>query len=190
MSAITGLQAKTEAAKKLKACHMGYLRMNIDKPACGKGAWGKYNGRPLADTVVQGMRKEFRGSGPLNCQPEKVIYLPVRKSWFEGTPTMEIDGLYIWDVAELKLTDEGRQAIADGEFNPLNGNHRRAAVEWYVMDLTADLAALVAVRMGLAGAEADAKDEEIAAMEKRLLYAPFWTVQLYDIGAYLRDCLS
>lgn len=183
MSVFTSLQEKTEAQKKLRACHIGYMRMNIAVPECGKEAWGKYNNRALADSGVLNMRKDFRGSGPLNCQSDKVIYLPVRESWFEGTPTMQIDGLYIWDVAELKLTDAGRQAIKDGEFNPLNGNHRRAATVFYVLDMQADLAALIATRNGLAGVELDVKNEEIAAMEKRVLFAPWWTVQLYDIGA-------
>lgn len=187
MSVITGVEGKTEAAKKLALANRGYMRMNIADPPCGVGAWGKFNSRKVEDKGVQKLRVEFRPSGPLNCDPEKVIYLPVRDTWYQGTPLEAISGRYIRDVPELVLTDAGRKAIADKEFWPLNGNHRRAAVVLHVDDLTQDLEALQKARTGLTGADLEAKDEEIAKMEARLQFAPFWTVQLFDIGVYFCD---
>lgn len=171
--------------KRLDDAELGFLKMDIVNPPCGAQAWGKYNDRPLNMTKVEEMRGLYHTMGVLSCQLDKVIYLPLRKSWFVDEVTPVIAGKYIHQVPALKFTPEGKQALADGEVHPLSGNHRRAALVLYVADLQAALKTLKAELEELEGnEEKTAKTEEIRIMSKRLEDAPYWAVKVYDIGAW------
>lgn len=139
MAAVWGLEAQTEIQKRLDAADLGYLRMDIVDPFCGVSAWGLFNDRPLDPQKVESIRKSYHLMGPLACQNDKVIYLPMNPAWFVGPTTPVIAGKYVYQVPLLELTPAGKQALADGEFHPLSGNHRRAALVLYYEDLQESL---------------------------------------------------
>lgn len=184
MAAVWGLEAQTEIQKRLDEADLGFVRMDIVNPFCGIGAWGFYNDRPLDPDKVERMRTLFHTMGPLSCQPDKVIYLAMNPAWFVGPTTTKIAGKYVYQLPLLALTPAGKQALAEGEFHPLSGNHRRAALVLYCKDLQAELKALQEELQDLKDDEFTAKEEEVRVMTTRVANAPFWTIQVYDIGAY------
>lgn len=182
MSSVWGLEAQTEIQKRLAEADLGYLRMDIVNPFCGADAWGFYNNRPLDRDKVQKMREMFHSMGPLPCQTDKVIYLPLNPVWFEPPTTSEITGKYVYEVPIIKLTEAGEKALAAGEIHPLSGNHRRAALVLYHGDLVDALAALEIETEGLGNVELERKQREIDVMKNRVENAPFWVIKVYDIG--------
>lgn len=184
MAAVWGLEAQTEIQKRLDAADLGYLRMDIVDPFCGVSAWGLFNDRPLDPQKVESIRKSYHLMGPLACQNDKVIYLPMNPAWFVGPTTPVIAGKYVYQVPLLELTPAGKQALADGEFHPLSGNHRRAALVLYYEDLQESLKLLNEELEDLAGDALKAKQQEVKVMQKRMENAPFWTIKVYDIGAW------
>lgn len=183
MSIVWGLDAQTEMQKRLQDADLGHLSMNLVDPICGKEAWGRYNNRPLTETKIEQIRSNYHSMGALSCQVDKVIYLPLRPTWFEGPTTPVITGKYVHQVPILKLTPDGEEALRAGLIRPLSGNHRREALVRYCADLANALEVLKLERGDLEGAERDAKDVEIKIMSERVKHAPFWTIKVYDIGA-------
>lgn len=186
MSTIVGVEETTQIQKKLVASAIGFVCMNIVDPPCGAGAWGKFNNRPVQKAGVKDLFDKFLAVGPLKCQADKVIFIPMRPSWYTTEPIPVINGQYIQDVPRLVLTPEGLKAIADGLFNPLNANHRREALILYCAALAALLAKLQEELDGLEGDEAVAKRVEVDVMAERVEWAPYWTIQIHDIGALSR----
>lgn len=186
MSSIVGVEETTQIQKKLVGAAIGFVCMNIVDPPCGAGAWGKYNNRPLQKAGVKDLFDKFLDIGPLKCQADKVIFIPMRSTWYTTVPIPVINGQYIQDVPKLVLTPAGLKAIADGLFNPLNANHRREALILYCAALAALLAKLEEEVDGLEGDEAIAKQVEVDVMAERVEWAPYWTIQIHDIGALSR----
>lgn len=182
MSLVWGLEDQTEMQKRLEGADLGYLRMNIVDPFCGVSAWGLYNSRLLIDAAVNKILEAYKAIGVLACQVDKVIYLPMRASWFVGSTIPVISGKYVYEVPLLKLTAEGEAALAAGLITPLSGNHRRAALVLYYNQLVAQLKQLEEEVKGLEDEEKIEKNQEIAVMRKRVEHAPFWTVRIYDYG--------
>lgn len=168
---------------KLVLADLGFCCMNIVDSPCGVGSWARVNTRPLGRNGVQDLFHKFNSVGPLKCQADKVIFVPMRPTWFKNKTVKVINGQYISDIPVLELTLEGTQAIADDKFHPLNGNHRRAALGMYCKKLEAELAALLLEVEDLKGEDEVAKLKEITVMEHRVKWAPYWTIQVYDIGA-------
>lgn len=185
MSVVWGLDAQTDMLKRLGGAHLGFLQMDIVDPFCGVDAWGFYNNRPLNDAKVQDLRAMYHSMGVLACQLDKVIYLPMDPAWFEGPTMQDVTGKYVYQLPLLKLTAAGLAALKAGLFHPCNGNHRRAALLLYYGDLVGALKALRGEAGALAGTELEAKEEEIRVMSLRIERAPFWAIQVYDIGPYL-----
>lgn len=183
MSVVWGLEAQTEMQKRLEEADLGHLRMDIVNPCCGKQAWGGFNDRPLNEAKVEDLRAKYHSTGPLCCQADKVIYLPMRPTWFEGPTLPVIAGKYVNQVPILKLTAEGKKALASNRIRPLSGNHRREALCRYHEDLVEALKLLNDELGGLEGEEKAAKEAEIEKMSKRVEDAPFWTIKIYDLGA-------
>lgn len=183
MSVVWGLEAQTDMQKRLTDANLGFLRMDIVNPMCGAEAWGYYNNRPLNQTKVEEMRDIFNTMGVLCCQQDKVIYLPMDPTWYEGETVPDIAGKYVYQLPELKLSEAGLAALAAGFFHPCNGNHRRAALVLYFNDLLAAQAELKAAVEAATGDELRVKEEELRVMSIRVRDAPFWAIQVFDIGA-------
>lgn len=192
MSAFTGVVVQTEMRKRLDNASYGYYRVNVATPAFGKDSWGFYNNRELiTDTVVK-LKGEYHRMGPLTCQTDKVMYMAVRPEWIANLEDGKgkIDGLYIWDVPELALTEAGKQAIVDRLFKPLSGNHRREALVLYIRDLEEELKELEEAEKSpkLIAVEKAKLEAELATLKERLTWAPFWTFQIFDSGACRFRC--
>lgn len=187
MSSIVGVEATTKIQKKLVAANLGFLCMDIVDPPCGAKAWGRFNTRLTGDAGVNDLVAKFHEVGPLKCEADKVLFVPMKRSWFTNELIQVINGQYIQDVPRLVLTEEGEKAIANGEMQPLNGNHRRKALAKYLADLVARLEKLVAQAGELEDDKAALaeKQREIEVMEERVEWAPYWTIQVHDIGACL-----
>lgn len=183
MSSVIGVDATTKIQRKLVDANIGFMCMDIVNPLCGTKAWGKFNNRPIRDAGVLELTKQFHTMGALKCQADKVLFVPMKRSWFKNATIPVINGQYINDVPRLELTEEGKKAIAAGKVQPLNGNHRRRALEQYCADLAAQLLKLVEEAEGLETDAAAGKLREIKLMEERIEWAPYWTIQVHDIGA-------
>lgn len=185
-SSVWGLEAQTDIQKRLADADIGYMRIDLVEPFCGVGSWGYYNNRPLENLKVQEMRKLFHSMGPLACHPDKVIYMAMNPEWFSNQTTPVIAGKYVQELPLLELTPAGKRALAAGEFHPLSGNHRRAALVLYHQDLVAALTALKkeAKKEKLQGDQLRAKEDEIKVMTTRVANSRFWTIQVYNIGTY------
>lgn len=182
MSTVVGVEETTEIQKKLVQANLGFVCMNIVEPPCGPKAWGKYNNRPIRTAGVKDLVDKFNSVGPLKCQADKVIFIPMRPNWYSSQPIAVINGLYIQDVPKLVLTPEGLEAILARLFNPLNGNHRREALILYCAALAAQLEKLEEELKALEGDAATAKAEEVRVMQERVEWAPYWTIQIHDLG--------
>jgi len=132
-----------------------------------------------------------------NCTSEDALEVVIKKEWIKNINDilMTVNDKMIQDMAELKFTEEGMEAIEPDKLEMLGGNHRCLALKIYVDRLKAQLENVQSQlkRMstqahkqsditGPIGQKVNVLEEKVKWLEQKLASFEHWVIGLYDIG--------
>lgn len=186
----------TELLRRKEHAAIGYYKMNIASPP-SYASWGVFNDRQEEQKSTNILVASYRVHLD-NCTSKTAIDVLIRKKWLKDEKKEQIrvvDGKKLSDLPELEFKAEFQEEINRETVHILGGNHRKSALEKYIKEREADLAA---IRKKLAAAKVEdiALDEgnpsatdNLAALKddeaktvRDLEKATRWAIRVYDRG--------
>lgn len=181
------------------AAEIGYFKINVIDPPIG-AVWGTFNDRPPNANAVDKMVSAFEIHVD-NCTDSCAMDVAVDPAWLvdPGSALKKVDGLTIFQVPELRFTQEGEKAVrSNNNLWMLSGNHRRLALKRHIDTLKQELTDAKAA-MEEKGDDDESSDgiqivedgvaipykeaeEKVKYLEERIERSSFWAVRAYDRG--------
>ena len=173
---------------------LGYVKYNFVTNEY-QGVWGTYNDRKVETKVVEQLIKSFK-KGIHSTNEDTAVPVLMRRSWIGGLVAMETKLRTIGQVPWLKMTEEGCEAAANGQFCPHGGRHRNTASGVMVEEKTAEVDKLraeltkVTAKKGKLAVKEKKQGELKAAiqrLEREIANIPLFMLKMIDKGEQYSD---